>query len=254
MNYQPDPEGLPEDRTGFRLRGLEVTRLDTFIDAAFAFALTLLVISFDVLPGNIDELLTALKGAPGFAASFAQIMMFWIAHRKWSRRFGLEDMRAVLISLVFIFLIMVFVYPLRIMFGGMFSWISNGWLTASFVIGSFYDLRILFIIYGLGFMVMSGLVALLNYHAYRQAYRIRLSPEEKFMTRGQCGAWLILMSCGAISALLAGILPDRMVMYAAFVYTFLPIIMPVYGTRRAKQRKVQFGLPELTEIQEFPDQ
>ena len=31
----------------FRLRGLEVTRLDTFVDAAFAFVLTLLVISFD---------------------------------------------------------------------------------------------------------------------------------------------------------------------------------------------------------------
>jgi hypothetical protein len=29
----------------FRLRGLEVTRLDTFIDAAFAFVLTLLIIS-----------------------------------------------------------------------------------------------------------------------------------------------------------------------------------------------------------------
>ena len=66
--------------------------------------------------------------------------------------------------------------------------------------------------------------------------------------------WLKLMTCGAISALLAGILPDRMVMYAAFVYTFLPIIMPVYGSRRARQRKVQFGLPELAEIRESPDQ
>ena len=44
-------EGLTvEDR--FRLRGLEVTRLDTFVDAAFAFVLTLLVISFDAIPSN----------------------------------------------------------------------------------------------------------------------------------------------------------------------------------------------------------
>ncbi|MCZ6560451.1 MAG: hypothetical protein O6931_06150, partial [Gammaproteobacteria bacterium] len=176
-----------------------------------------------------------------------------IAHRKWSRRFGLEDMRAVLISLLFIFLIMVFVYPLRIMFGGLFSWISGGWLTASFVIGSYYDLRMLFIIYGLGFMVMSGLVALLNYHAYRQAYRIRLSPEEEFMTRGQCGAWLILMSCGAISALLAGILPDRMVVYSPFVYWFLAIVMPVYATWRSRRRKERFGLAELAELPEIPE-
>ena len=38
-----------------RLRGLEVTRLDTFIDAAFAFVLTLLVISFDEIPQTLKR-------------------------------------------------------------------------------------------------------------------------------------------------------------------------------------------------------
>jgi hypothetical protein len=41
------------------LRGLEVTRLDTFVDAAFAFALTRLVISFDEIPSGISEKLAA---------------------------------------------------------------------------------------------------------------------------------------------------------------------------------------------------
>src|SRR5438874_13439470 len=36
-------EELPRLR-GFRLRGLEMTRLETFIDAAFAFAISMLVI------------------------------------------------------------------------------------------------------------------------------------------------------------------------------------------------------------------
>ena len=34
----------------FRLRGLEMTRIEVFVDAAFAFAVTLLVISFDAIP------------------------------------------------------------------------------------------------------------------------------------------------------------------------------------------------------------
>ncbi|GBF31007.1 hypothetical protein MnTg04_00960 [bacterium MnTg04] len=254
MISQPKPEDLPKDRAGFSLRGLEVTRLDTFIDAAFAFALTLLVISFDTLPGNIEELLSALKGTPGFAASFAQIMLFWVAHRTWSRRFGLEDTPAVLISLLFIFLIMVFVYPLRMMFGGLFHWISNGWLTTGFEIGSYDDLRALFIIFGLGFMVMCGLVAALNRHACRQAHRLRLSPEEIFLTRAEYGAWLILTSCGAVSALLAGVLPDRLVMYASFIYWFLVIIMPMYGVRLNRQRKKKFGLPEFVDTRQAPDQ
>lgn len=254
MTGQSILEDLPKDGNGFSLRGLEVTRLDTFIDAAFAFALTLLVISFDVLPSDIDELLIALKGTPGFAASFAQIMMFWIAHRKWSRRFGLEDTPAVLINLLFIFLVMVFVYPLRIMFGGMFDWLSNGWLPASFEIRSYYDLRTLFVIYGLGFMVMCGLMTLLNYHTYRQAHPLRLSPEEIFLTRVEYGSWLILTGCGAISALLAGALPDQAVMYAPFVYMSLPVIMPLYASRVGRRRKKLFGLPEFADTQGISDQ
>ena len=65
----------------FRLRGLEVTRLDTFIDAAFAFVLTLLVISFDEIPSTYAEMLAAVKRIPGFAASFAVLMMFWLQLR-----------------------------------------------------------------------------------------------------------------------------------------------------------------------------
>ena len=68
----------------FRLRGLEVTRLDTFIDAAFAFVLTLLVISFDEIPSNYAEMMAAVKRIPAFAASFALLMMFWLPHRRWS--------------------------------------------------------------------------------------------------------------------------------------------------------------------------
>ena len=42
---------LPRE-DGFRLRGQSVTRLETFVDAAFAFALTLLVIAGDDLPDS----------------------------------------------------------------------------------------------------------------------------------------------------------------------------------------------------------
>ncbi|MGB5510903.1 MAG: TMEM175 family protein, partial [Woeseiaceae bacterium] len=89
-------EGLTvEDQ--FRLRGLEVTRLDTFVDAAFAFVLTLLVISFDAIPSNYPEMLAAVRRIPGFAASFAILMMFWLQHRLWSRRYGLENFNTILL-------------------------------------------------------------------------------------------------------------------------------------------------------------
>lgn len=64
-------------KNGFRLRGMEMTRLETFADAAFAFAVTLLVVGGgDSVPANFDELLLAMNQIPAFAASFANIMLF----------------------------------------------------------------------------------------------------------------------------------------------------------------------------------
>ena len=45
----------------FRMRGLESTRLDTFVDAAFAFVLTIRVISFDDIPSDYAEMIVAVQ-------------------------------------------------------------------------------------------------------------------------------------------------------------------------------------------------
>ena len=60
-------DSLPRKR-GFRLRGAEMSRLETFADAAFAFALTLLVISIDEIPASFPEFSAALRNVPVFAA------------------------------------------------------------------------------------------------------------------------------------------------------------------------------------------
>ncbi len=49
---------------GFRMRGLEMTRLEVFIDAAVAFPVTMLVISFDNMPRSYDEGILASKSIP----------------------------------------------------------------------------------------------------------------------------------------------------------------------------------------------
>ena len=59
----PDLDALPRC-TGFRLRGFETTRLETFIHAAFAFAITMLVIGGQQIPADIETLLGAFKIVP----------------------------------------------------------------------------------------------------------------------------------------------------------------------------------------------
>jgi hypothetical protein len=62
-----DLDALPRLR-GFRLRGIEMTRLETFIDAAFAFSITMLVIAAQQIPDDIETLLAAFKNVPALVA------------------------------------------------------------------------------------------------------------------------------------------------------------------------------------------
>ena len=68
------PEKLAElpCHRNFRLRGVNMTRMETFADAAFAFAVTMLVISVEAVPQNYEEFAAALKSIPAFFASFLQ--------------------------------------------------------------------------------------------------------------------------------------------------------------------------------------
>ena len=117
---EDDIKRLPR-QNDFYLRGLETTRLETFTDAAFAFAITMLVISVGDIPHTYNELILALKGTPAFLASFTAILLFWSGHRKWSRRFGLEDGRSIILSFALIFVMLVYVYPLRLLFSALFA-------------------------------------------------------------------------------------------------------------------------------------
>src|SRR3954451_19937925 len=118
-------DSLPRLR-GFRLRGMDMTRLETFIDAAFAFAISMLVIAAQQIRDNIQALLAAFKNVPTFICSIAVLGIFWRGHWLWSRRYGLEDSVSILISWAMIVTILIFVYPLKAIFGAMWFLLSHG--------------------------------------------------------------------------------------------------------------------------------
>lgn len=219
---------LPQ-KGGFRLRGLEMTRLETFADAAFAFALTLLVISVDAIPNSYGELMLALKGVPAFAASFASIAFLWVAHRKWSRRYGIEDMPSTLITLALIFVMLVYVYPLKMVFSAFFAWVSGGWLPASFAVTSQSELAGLFVVYGIGFGVVMAIFALLYGRALRIGDTLGLNVLERLETRADVMMSLILAATGTASAVFAWLTPPSFGIWAGFVYMTLPVTMTIAG-------------------------
>jgi hypothetical protein len=194
---------------GFLERGASVTRLEAFVDAAFAFAVTLLVISLNSIPDSIQGMLDALRGVPAFAASFAQIMMFWSAHALWSRRFGLDDVRSGRLSLLLVFLVLVYVYPLKILFGSLFAWISGGWLPPVAELHSLRDLVGLFTMYGIAFGTLSLCLAALHRQALRGKVTPPLDEFERACTRREIVRWLYSAALAAVSIGFAMALPGN---------------------------------------------
>jgi uncharacterized membrane protein len=204
---------LARRRDGFRERGGQVTRVEAFIDAAFAFAVTLIVISIDAIPNSTAEMRGALLSAPAFAASFALIALFWHAHHTWSRRFGLDDMPSVLLGLLLVFLVLLWVYPLRAMFGAAFGWITQmalpeGWqIGFDFVVRGYGELAELFVIYAIAWSSLGFVIAALYAHAWRRRDALALDDHERARTRGEIARWLWVPATGVASIAVALLLP-----------------------------------------------
>src|SRR6266704_5295444 len=134
-----DLDSLPRLR-GFRLRGMEMTRLETFIDAAFAFAISMLVIAPQQIPDNIEALLGAFKNLPAFVASIIVLGIFWRGHWLWSRRYGLEDGVSIFISWAMIVTMLIYIYPLKAIFSSMWFLLSGG--SVGHVLGAHFESQV----------------------------------------------------------------------------------------------------------------
>ena len=84
----------------------EISRLEAFSDAVFAFALTLLVVSLEV-PSSYAELMNTMRGFVPFACTFALVTWIWYEHNKFFRRYGLEDPFTVFINGTLLFLVLI---------------------------------------------------------------------------------------------------------------------------------------------------
>src|SRR5919112_4637900 len=105
-------QGGEED---FRWRGQDVSRIEGFSDAVFAFAVTLLVVSLEV-PKTFDELLATMRGFFAFAICFALLLSVWYDHYKFFRRYGLKDTPTRWLNSTLLFLMLLYVYPLKFLF------------------------------------------------------------------------------------------------------------------------------------------
>jgi hypothetical protein len=195
-------------------------RLDNFTDAAFAFALTLLVIGGSAAPTSYAMLAAAVADVPAFAIGFAIIAMFWISHVRWRAFRGDGDWISVLLTILLVFLVLIYVQPLRAMARSFSTFLGGSGTPFKGSVGD------LFLIYGAGFVAMAATTATLFFEARRNP---ALDAGNRGVARGEGCIWLILAGTGLVSIALASAEATEDI--APLAYATLPITIGLFTWR-----------------------
>ncbi len=184
--------------------GHEVTRIEAFSDAVFAFAATLLVVSLEV-PHTYPELMANLRGFIAFGMSFTMLVLIWAAHNGFFRRYGLQDSRTVVLNSALLFVVLFYVYPLKFLFTvfvGQFLHVGETTEGHGTILGQ-GELASLMMVYGLGFVAVFACLALLYAHAWARREELGLDAAEQIEARIWFRHYLIFVAVGLLSIGLA---------------------------------------------------
>ena len=221
----------PEVVRGFRMRGREVTRLESFSDAVFGFAVTLLVVSLEV-PKSFDQLMETMRGFFAFAVCFAILVSIWNQHYLFCRRFGLQDGFVRFLTFVLLFIVLLYVYPLKFLFNlfinGMVLHGARGQLTGD-------QGTALFFVYGMGFSAIYLTLTVMYLHAFQRRQELELNQLEQFDTRWEIYGTLCMASVGIVSIVAA--LTRKFGDLPGFIYLSLFVIMSIHGQLHKRLRR-----------------
>lgn len=234
----------------FNYRGLNQTRIETFSDAVFAVAFTLVVLSssvpetFEGLRKSIDEII------PSFIC-IVLIVVIWYQHYVFFLRYGLQNVGTVVINTFLAFLVLIYVYPLKFLARFLVE------LYTSLIFGtrinfeeSFGEpvtgenMTLLMTAYGAGATLIFVSMAWLYRHAYRKRSDMDLSDYETFSTKVSIWQNLLMGSIPFFSTVIAFFHPfgEGVVNFtvAGFIYMLYPPVMITFGQIMKKKSQTRF--------------
>lgn len=215
-------------KDGFRLRGLEMSRVDGFSDVVFGFALTLTVASLEV-PKTYHELHRVLLGFIPFTVCFVLLMMVWLTHFRFFRRFGLHDLGTIMINSGLLFTVLFYVYPLKFLFTIFVAQFASALHTEA-PFENAMQLRELTVTYALGFSAIYFFLTWLNLHAWRMREALDLNPLERLILKSEIvdlfGVAMIGLSVAGLGMIVA---PDH-APNACFGFMLIGVWKTISGT------------------------
>jgi uncharacterized membrane protein len=224
---------------GFSWRGEEVLRIESFSDAVFAFAVTLLVVSLEV-PRTFDELISTMQGFFAFAICFWLLLAVWFEHYKFFRRYGISDYYTMRLSAVLLFIVLFYVYPLKFLF----VLIVDQFLGYDTAVGSSTSTPIeprqfplLMMIFGAGFVAVQLVFALLYLRAYVLRDALGLNAYERSKTREEIQGFLLTIGVGLISIAIAVLGGEAAVSWAGYSYLLVFPVLQINSYLMDSRRK-----------------
>lgn len=149
-----------------------ISRIEAFSDAVFAFAATLLVVS--VSSDSTDSIIAIdFKLFTGFAISFFVLVTLWYLHYNFFRRTDYMDNLIIVINAVLLFVVLYYVFPLKTLIN---SWFSSQGMTPDKLAG-------IFELYGLGFALIFLCLSLMYFRAYQKTKQLSAAFHLLFYVR-----------------------------------------------------------------------
>ena len=215
----------------------EVSRIEGFSDAVFAFAITLLVVSLEV-PKTFPELMAVVRGFPTFAVCFALLFQVWWRHYKFFRSYDLEDSYTIALTGILLFVVLFYVYPLKFVWSLPFEQMAGRRVGDEVL--RIEDTPTLFFVYGAGVIAVFGVLALMYHHAYRLRAQLQLTPLQALEARAQAYSSLGVAFIGMVSIAIAAItgrLAIHSVGLAGFAYFGIGVTEWAVGSYRRRQHR-----------------
>jgi len=132
--------------------------------------------------------------------------------------------------------ILIFIYPLKAIFGAMWYFLSDGRVGQPFSLHTTQSqARIIFAIYALGTIAISAEILLLNLRAWQLREPLRLNARERLVTRGELAGWSIPVSVGIVSLVLALTLPVEKIAWSGWVYFSMALLVPLHVAYRKRR-------------------
>jgi uncharacterized membrane protein len=228
----------------FRWRGESVSRLENLSDIVFALVLTLAALQS--IPSSFSELIGLWRGALSIAICFALVLLIWRTHHVFFRRYGLDDGWVTGLNALLLFLVLIYIYPLKFMTDFVVSYFTGGFDNVEEITGilTLSQVPVLYAVYGGFFGAVYGVFALLHTHALRRADDLELTPVERSWTRFEIefAIGTVVLSLAVIA--LAFILPEPLAAFSGMLFAMMGLIAWLCSARAKARIGRQADLPE----------